>query len=272
MKPERATVPIPRAPATVRGHGVQVARGGKGAPILLIHGGWAGAQMHWGRVWSRLIESHDVVAPDLPGLGAVNDEPLGSVADYAGWLVELLDALSVDRTALVGNSFGASVAWAMAGRYPDRCSALVLVDGFPMPRTPAPLGLLAKVPGTRRLACALIRHFIYTEANVARAFAHLGNVPSDLRRAVKEDWPVIVPRYVDILIAGDGSPSPELAPLLVFGDCDRLPGSQPRDATRWHNRLVGSSLRVVKGAGHFPQIEAPDAFADILEEFLSKWS
>lgn len=226
--------------------------------------------MHWGRVWSRLIERHDVVAPDLPGLGAVNDEPLGSVAEYAGWLVELLDALSVERVALVGNSFGASVAWSMAGRYPERCSALVLVDGFPMPRTPSPLRWLAKMPGSRRLASALLRQFIYTEANLALAFAHLANVPHDLQRAVKEDWPIIVPRYVDILVAGDGSPSPELAPLLVFGDRDRLPGSQPRDATKWHNRLLGSSLRMVEGAAHFPQLEAPDAFVDILEEFLNR--
>jgi 2-hydroxy-6-oxonona-2,4-dienedioate hydrolase len=268
MKP--SSTPVERVSVVVRGSTVRVARGGKGAPVLLVHGGWGGADMHWSRVWDRLAARHDVIAPDLPGLGAVQAQPLDSVADYARWLVELLDALSVERVVCIGNSFGASVAWSLAGRFPARCTGLILVDGFPMARTPAPLGWLGHVPGMRRLASAFVHRWIYDESNLPRAFADVRNVPAELRRAIVEAWPLVVSRYVDILVAGDGAPAPHVAPLLVFGMRDDLPGTRPRDAARWRERLPGSTLRMIEGAGHFPQIEAPDAFVEAVESFIDR--
>jgi len=83
-----------------------------------------------------------------------------------------------------------------------------------------------------------------------------------------EDWTLVVPRYVDILIAGDGAPTPNVAPLLVWGTRDELPGTNPRDAVRWHQRLPRSTLRMIDGAGHFPQIEAPAAFVEAVESWI----
>jgi 2-hydroxy-6-oxonona-2,4-dienedioate hydrolase len=259
-----------RVTTTIRGRQVAVARQGSGPPLLLIHGGWAGAEMHWSSVWAALTRHHEVVAPDLPGLGDVVAEPLGSVREYAEWLVELLDALAIERVAVVGNSFGATVAWSLAGRFPQRCSALVLVDGFPMPKTPEPLRQLSRLPGTRKIFASLVGRMVYSESKLERAFADLERVPSELRRAMRDDWPIIVPRYIDILVAGDGPPEPLLRPLLLWGISDRLPGSSARDALRWHQKLAGSSLQMVEGAGHFPQVEAPDRFVELLEGFLNE--
>lgn len=137
-----------------------------------------------------------------------------------------------------------------------------------MPKTPAVLAWASKLPGARALACRALRRWIYTETMLPRAFADMANVPASLRRAMVEDWPLIVPRYVDILVAGDGGPTPSVAPLLVWGALDRLPGSSPRDAKRWEERLSGATLRMIEDAGHFPQVEAPEAFTDALEEYL----
>jgi len=251
---------------TVRGRTVRVARGGVGSAMLLVHGGWGGAELHWRSVWDGLAARHDVIAPDLPGLGDVQAPPLASVADYARWLVELLDALAVDRAVCVGNSFGASVAWSLAGRFPARCAGLILVDGFPMPSTPRPLQWLGRRAGMRGLTAALVGRLIYTEANLPRAFADVGKVPAALRRAIADAWPLIVPRYVDILIAGDGAPAPRVTPSLIWGARDRLPGSTSAAAARWNQRVHASQLRMIAGAGHFPQIEAPAAFVAAVEE------
>jgi pimeloyl-ACP methyl ester carboxylesterase len=109
---------------------------------------------------------------------------------------------------------------------------------------------------------------IYTESNLARAFADVGNVPAELRRAMLDEWPLVVPPYVDILVAGDGGPTPLVSPLLVWGARDRLPGTSLRGAARWRDRLPGASLRVIEGAGHFPQVEAPEAFVEAFESFV----
>lgn len=117
---------------------VDVREGGDGPPLLLIHGGWGGATA-WSRVWNALAHRHRIVAPDLPGLGAVATAALPNVAGYAAWLAALLDALGIAKATFVGNSFGASVAWSLAGRFPEGCAGVVLVDGIPMPRTPLPM-------------------------------------------------------------------------------------------------------------------------------------
>ncbi len=252
----------------VRGRTARVHVGGAGAPLLLVHGGWGGAAMHWERVWERLASRYRVIAPDLPGLGDLGEAALGSVADYAGWLVALLDALGVDRAFCVGNSFGASVVWSLAGRFPDRCAGLVLVNGIPMPATPPLLHRAGRSAFARRLMRWALTKWIYAPRMVPLAFADPARVPAELRRCMAEDWPRIVPPYAEILIAGDGPPAPSARPLLLFGAADRLPGTGKDAARRLSDKLAGASLRFIEDAGHFPQIEQPAAFADALAHYL----
>ncbi len=252
----------------VRGLPTRVHVGGAGAPLLLVHGGWGGALMHWSEVWEPLATRYRVIAPDLPGLGDVEAEALGSVSEYAGWLVALLDALGVDRAHCVGNSFGASVVWSLAGRFAQRCAKLVLVDGFPMPATPPLLGRMGRTKAARRLLRWMLARWIYTPRMVPRAFADPARVPAEMRRCMREDWPRIVPRYTDILIAGDGPPAPSERPLLLFGAADRLPGTDKESARRLAEKLPGAGLRFIEHAGHFPQLERPAAFTAALERHL----
>lgn len=252
----------------MQGRPARVHMGGSGSPILLVHGGWADAEFHWSRVWSLLAKRHLVIAPDLPGLGAIDQPPLTSVGAYADWVVALLDVLGVERACFVGNSFGASLAWAVARRAPGRCSGLVLINGFPMPATPWALGVVGRAPLAKAIMGRVVRRFIYTPASLPRAFADPRLVPSRMERLMAEAWPVIVPNYVEVLIAGDGGPPPPAKPLLLWGAADRLPGSNLEDAKRLQQTLQGSTLKAIEGVGHFPQLEAPQAFVDALEAFV----
>jgi len=78
-----------------------------------------------GRVPAALAERHRVIRYDLRGYGE-STPPLPSFAHHDD-LVALLDALGVDRAALVGCSFGGAVAVDAALAYPDRVAALVLL-------------------------------------------------------------------------------------------------------------------------------------------------
>lgn len=252
----------------MQGRPARVYCGGTGSALLLVHGGWGGAHFHWSRVWERLACSHRVIAPDLPGLGAVEQPALRSVQAYADWLAHLLTVLGVDNAWLVGNSFGASVAWSLSSHAPGLCAGLVLVNGFSIPKTPGLLRLAGRTGTAHTIMEWVLRRFIYTPAAMARAFADPARVPAELERIMADQWKLIIPRYVDVLIAGDGSPPPEAPIRLLWGTSDRLPGTSRKDLERLHRSLPGSNVCEVEGAGHFPQIERPEAFVAALEGLL----
>ncbi|QFZ21575.1 alpha/beta fold hydrolase [Saccharothrix syringae] len=97
-------------------------------PVVLLHGSGANTTMWMGDVtaWSRHFR---VCAVDLigePGLSAPSRPPLGTDA-HARWLDEVLDALGVDRAAVVGASLGGLLAADYATRRPERVDRLVLL-------------------------------------------------------------------------------------------------------------------------------------------------
>jgi pimeloyl-ACP methyl ester carboxylesterase len=231
--------------------------------LVLVHGGLAGAEMHWSAVWDRLSDGHRVIAPELPGFGWVESPGLPSVAAYASWLVALLDRLSVERAWWVGNSFGASVAASVAGRFPERTRGIAMVNGFAMPATPRWLARFSSGRFARIVMSTIVRP-IYREASLRRGFVDPAQIPASLTAAVGS-WPAIIPRYVEVLLAGDGPPAPRVPPLLLFGAADRLPGTRRRNAEALARRLPGAKLVLVEGAGHFPQVEQPQAFVREIE-------
>ncbi len=72
-----------------------------------------------------------VVSPDRPGVGGSDRMPGHSTGDWADDARELLDAIGVDRAAVMGWSLGGQYAAAVAARLPDRVSRLALIAGAP---------------------------------------------------------------------------------------------------------------------------------------------
>ena len=107
-----------------------VLEGGDGPPLVLLHGPGASAA-HWLRVLPDLVETHRVIAPDLPGLGAstVGGGPLDAERVLA-WLEELIEATCPSPPALVGYTLSGAIAARFAAAHGDRIGRLVLVDAF----------------------------------------------------------------------------------------------------------------------------------------------
>ena len=110
---------------------LNVAEAGSGPPVVLLHG-WPDS---W-HLWRHQIESlarsgNRVIAPDLRGFGE-SDRP-ADVEQYGldhviGDVAGLMDALHVERAAVVGHDWGAAVAWLFASFVPDRVERLVAVS------------------------------------------------------------------------------------------------------------------------------------------------
>ncbi len=104
---------------------------GSGHPALLIHGsgpgvsGWA----NWRMTIPVLSQVSRVIVPDMVGFG-FTDRPTGIQYNLDNWVAQvigLLDALKIEQTDLVGNSFGGALALALAIRHPQRVRRLVLM-------------------------------------------------------------------------------------------------------------------------------------------------
>ncbi len=98
-----------------------------GTPVVLLHG-WAESRGVFSRLVSLLPPNVRTVAPDLRGHGEADKPPHGyALADCAGDVVALLDALGLPEAVLLGSSSGGYVAQQVAIEHPGRVAGLVLV-------------------------------------------------------------------------------------------------------------------------------------------------
>jgi pimeloyl-ACP methyl ester carboxylesterase len=121
---------------TVDGRSVRMAVSGSGPAALFLHGwglrpnAYAEAIRHMGMAGCR------VYAPALPGFGGTRELPAAerSFDGYSAWVGRFLDAVGVERVALVaGHSFGGGVATAFVHGHPDRADALLLANAIGSP-------------------------------------------------------------------------------------------------------------------------------------------
>ena len=103
--------------------------GGNGPPVVLLHG--LASSAHWyDLVAPCLRDKYRLVAPDQRGHGQTTQADSGyDLAALSQDVVGLMDHLDLDRSAVFGHSWGASVALNVAARFPDRIAALGLIDG-----------------------------------------------------------------------------------------------------------------------------------------------
>ena len=101
---------------------------GTGPPVLAIPGLGA-TKGSFLPTLAALSDRFRVIAVDLPGFGD-SDKPIGASYDprfFAGAMVDLLDALELDRVDVIGNSLGGRVALELALQAPERVRRMALL-------------------------------------------------------------------------------------------------------------------------------------------------
>jgi pimeloyl-ACP methyl ester carboxylesterase len=132
-------VPVTERRLRLAGVSTAVLEGGDGPPIVFLQGEFAAV---WMRVIPRLVTSHRVIAPDLPGLGAseVSDGPPDASMTLT-WLGELIEQTCAIPPVLVGKGPGGALAARFAIDHSDRIHRLVLVDTLGLDRFRPPPGM-----------------------------------------------------------------------------------------------------------------------------------
>lgn len=111
---------------------IYVRAGGEGPAVLLLHGYGETGDM-WAPLAARLARNHEVIVPDLRGLG-LSSRPAGGydkktqAEDMAG----VLDSLKIDKVDLVTHDIGNMVGYAFTAQHPERVKKFVIIDA-PLP-------------------------------------------------------------------------------------------------------------------------------------------
>jgi 2-hydroxymuconate-semialdehyde hydrolase len=252
---------------------------GSGDPVLLLHGSGPGvsAWANWRLVMPALSAQRRVVAPDMAGFGFTERK-----ADFRygldTWVkhaIGVLDALEIERTDLVGNSFGGALAMALAIRHPQRVRRLVLMGsvGVPFELTEgldAVWGYEPSVAGMR----ALMDLFAYDRSLVNDELAELryrASVRPGFQESFSSMFPAPRQRWVDALASHEGDiRAISHETLVIHGREDRIiPLSNALTLAQW---IPNAQLHVFGHCGHWTQIEHAGRFARLVNDFLSEAS
>ena len=116
--------------AEVNGVRIHYAIGGKGSPVVLLHG-YAQTSQMWNPIMPLLAKNHTVVVPDLRGAGGSSKAESGyDKKNMAVDIHDLMTSLGFKRASVVGHDIGLMVAYAYAAQFPQETERLVLMDAF----------------------------------------------------------------------------------------------------------------------------------------------
>lgn len=277
-----------RRTVSVHGHDVSYRTGGEGPLVLLIHG-MAGSSSSWKPILEDLGRSVTYLAPDLPGHGH-SAKPRGdySLGAQATFLRDLLASLGHERATIVGTSLGGGIAMQFAYQYPERCERLVLVCAGGLGEEVMPILRMLAVPGLELVLPLAFLPAVKTPIEtVTRWFSHIGLQPApvtnemwraysslldaETRTAFMHTLRSVVDLRGQRVSALDKLYLTQDVPtLLIWGSDD--PVIPVRHAYDAHEAMPDSTLRVMEGCGHFPYVEAPREFVDVLTTFIADTS
>ena len=252
---------------------------GEGFPVLMIHGSGPGvsAWANWRLVMPELAKRARVIAPDMAGFG-FSARPDGYDYTMDNWVsqaVGLLDALGIERTDLVGNSFGGALALALTIRHPERVRRLVLMGsvGVPFEISVGLDAVWGYTPSFENMR-AIMDLFAWDRSLVNDVLAKL-RFEASIRPGFQESFSAMFPaprqRWVDAMA------SPEAAiraipheTLIIHGRDDHIiPLETSLTLSQWISR---SQLHVFGRCGHWTQIEHSARFARLVGDFLAEAS
>jgi pimeloyl-ACP methyl ester carboxylesterase len=243
-KPEKSGI------EAVNGVRIWYAVFGKGSPVILVHGG-LGSSNYWGLQIPALARQHQVIVLDSRGHGRSVRE--GQPVTYhlmASDVLALMDALRIQKAALVGWSDGAIIGLDIAINHPERLSGLF---AFGANSDPSGVKDPAQTPT-----------FPVYMQRTKEEYQKLAPVPSDYDAWMKElskMWDN-EPHFSD-----DQLRSIKVQTWIVDGDRDEV---IKRENTDHMAALIpGAGELILPQVSHFAPLQDPTQFNEALLRFLS---
>lgn len=236
---------------------------GEGAPILLLHGWGGGIKSMWPVAeWlgKQGFQTHTL---DLPGFGVSDMPPQPwDVPRYADFVLAYLKTAGLEKTHLIGHSFGGRISIVLGAEYPERVNKLVLVDSAgvrPEPTTNMQIytftrkSILAllRTPGLRRFETP-VRHW-FRQKFGSPDYLNAGALEATFKLVINQDLVAYARRI-------------KAPTLLVWGELDTE--TPLRDAKILEDAIPDAGLVVLEGAGHYAYLERLNEFTRIVKYYF----
>lgn len=248
---------------------------GKGEPIIFIHGSGPGvsAYANWRLAMPKLAKNFRVIAPDMAGFG-YTDRPENMVYNMNIWvkqIIDLMDALNIEKTNLVGNSFGGALALSLAIKYPNRFKKIVLMGamGVEFELTDGLDQAWGYTPSIENMK-ALLDTFAYSRELVTDDLAKL-RYEASIRPGFQESFSSMFPAPRQSSVSAMASDENDISNiknevLIIHGRDDKVIPFE--NSIKLHHLLENSQLHSFSKCGHWSQIEHKDRFNELLNDFF----
>lgn len=254
----------------VNGQTIHYAEGGRGLPLVLVHGFPLDNRI-WGGQLAGLSDKYRVIAPDLPGFGKSRSTRPFTMESLADDLHAFLKQIKALPCALAGLSMGGYMSFAYERKYPTDLKALILVDTKAEADTPDgkagrnKMIETVRTSGAPAVAAAMLPKMLAPDAQQTR--------PQLVQQAktIMESCPPLTTEHA--LIAMRDRPdfrdclrSIAEPTLILVGEHDAI--TPPAVAQAMQKEIPHSQLVIIKGAGHLAPMEQPEQVNQALRQFL----
>jgi pimeloyl-ACP methyl ester carboxylesterase len=265
----------------VDGRGVNVIDGGgNGPPLLFLHG-LGGLWQNWLLNLPAFMDTHRVVAIDLPGFGG-SEMPAGdiSIPNFARAVDAVCRELGLEEPVVVGNSMGGFVGAEVAVSFPTRVSKLVLLSAAglsteylmrePLLAAARTWAVMTARTGVRADVAVMRPRLRRAALQVVVRYPERLSVPLSLELVRGANAPGFIPAF-DALMRHSYRESLEriaIPVLIVWGRNDIL---VPVEDAEMYEHLIGENAHSVifEDTGHLPMVERPSRFNELLAAFMA---
>ncbi len=244
---------------------------GAGKPLLLVNG-YAATGEDWDPGFLQALgRSFEVICPDNRGVGGSELGEGGLTIDgMAADLEVLLDALGVERVALVGWSMGGFVAQRLVARAPARVTALALLSTDPggpdsVPADPDVWARLTDHSGSDREQATRLISLLFPPPLATEIDRQFGEVVAAARAALSPRTLLAQEAAMDAwhrdgppAAAGDG----DFPVVVAHGDLDEV--IPPANAAALAAHFPGARMEAFPGCGHALMAQEPQRLAELI--------
>lgn len=248
---------------------------GEGQPVIFMHGSGPGvsAYANWRLAMPEISKKFRVIAPDMVGFG-YSDRPESITYSMDVWvqqIIDLMDALNIEKAHLVGNSFGGGLALCLAIKYPQRFDKIVLMGamGVEFEITAGLDQAWGYTPSIENMK-ALLDTFAYSRELVTDDLAKM-RYEASIRPGFQESFGSMFPKPRQNSVKAMASDEEDIKEiqndvLIIHGRDDKVIPFE--NSIRLHSLINKSQLHSFGECGHWSQIEHKDRFNKLLEDFF----
>ena len=231
-------------------------------PVLYVHG--TGCN---GRVFERHVEAlapdFRSVAIDLPGHGRSEGRGFRSAIENAFYVAGLAKSLGWEQWVVAGHSLGGAVALSVATYFPEQLAGLMLIDTGARLRVNPKIIERARMVAAGEIAAGGHDASSYASSTPQSVIDSVAALVADEDAEVTyRDW--IADDSFDCMSRVQQIRTPTLA---ICGEQDEM--TPLRNHVFFEKTMPNCRLEVVPDAGHWPFVEQPERFDEIVRGFLS---